>query len=219
MNKIQRVVLAAIMLLALGAQIGCDQWTQADTDFVKDLAQDWLRSRNMSPTDENGDVDYMGSVRFAQAAVGRSDDDEANAVFGIYTSISGVIAADKAMDEARANGDAAKMDEVIADRPHDWSYRSSRAVLALAQGDTDTYQQQMQSFSDIAAEQGVPEGRQARQLIEDYQTITVPDAGEPCTTKYMTLMNAYNVLYKETGEQRWYDSAAQAYATMLGLCP
>ncbi len=219
MKKILRLMLTTVMLLAVGAQVGCGEWTAEDKAFVKDLAQEWLRSKNMSPTDENGDVDWRGSLRFAQAAVGRSDDEEANAVLGIYTSLSGVVAADKAMDEARTNGDAAKMDQVIASRPHDWTYRSSRAVLALAQGDMATYQAQGDSLNALAEEQGIPRDRLARQLIKDYDTIAVPDTGEPCTSKYSDLYAAYSTLYDETGEQRWHELADQAYATMNRLCP
>jgi hypothetical protein len=153
------------------------------------------------------------------ATVFGSGDEEVDAVLGIYGSVSGVISGDKSMDVARASGDAAAMDKVIKSRPHDWSYRSSRAVLALAQGDMATYEQQANSFAEIAREQGVPPARQARQIIKDYETISVPDTGEPCNRKYLSLAGAYNTLYKETGEQRWNELAAQAYATMLHLCP
>lgn len=219
MKQIVRLMLAATMLVAVGVQIGCGEWTAQDKAFVKDLAQEWLRSKNMSPTDQDGSLDLVGSLRFAQAALGRSSDEEANSVLGIYGAVSGVVAADKAMDEARASGDAAKMDAVIEDRPHDWSYRSSRAVLALAQGDMATYEQQVRRFGDIATEQGVPPARQARQIIKDYETISVPDRGEPCNRKYMNLVTAYSTLYEETGEQRWDDLAKQSYGTMLHLCP
>ncbi|MHB1318872.1 MAG: hypothetical protein ACYCYF_09675, partial [Anaerolineae bacterium] len=207
-------MLVVVMLLLVLLQAGCTEFTAEDKAFVRSLVQEYLESKDMSPTNPDGTIDYLGGARFGLAMIGRSNDEEANALFGIVTSVGGVIEADKAMDEARANGDAAKMDEVIASRPGDWSYRSSRAVLALAQGDMETYRSQSSSFSDIANSQGVPPGRQARQVIEDFRTIPVPDTGEQCIEKYLSLTNAYNVLYGETGEQKWLDMAAETAAIM-----
>lgn len=212
-------MLVVVMLLLAGLQAGCTDFTAEDKAFVKDLAMDWLESKGMRYENADGTPNVRGAANLAMAALIGSGEDEVDAVLGIYGAVKGVVNADKAMDEARANGDAAAMDEVIASRPHDYTYRSSRAVLALAHGDMDSYEEQMRSFEEIAKAQGVPQARQARQLIEDYRAIPVPDTGEQCTTKYMTLMNAYNVLHKETGEQRYNELAAQAYATMIQLCP
>jgi len=208
MRQTMRFILTAAILVTTVMQIGCGEWTAEDKAFVKDLAQEWLRSKNMSPTDQEGKVDFMGSLRFAQAAVGRSDDEEANAVLGIYTSVSGVIAADKAMDEARANGDAAKMDEVIASRPDDWTYRSSRATLALAKGDISTYEVQADASAFLSEAQGVPASRYARQVIKDYQTIAVPDKGEQGYRKHTDLCTAYSTLYDDTGDESYLVAAS-----------
>jgi hypothetical protein len=212
-------MLVIVMLLLAGLQAGCAEVTAADKAFVQDLAMDWLESKGMRYENADGTPNARGAANLLMAALIGSGDDEVDAVLGIYGAVKGVVNADKAMDEARASGDAAAMDEVIKSRPHDWSYRSSRAVLALAQGDMATYEQQANSFAEIAREQGVPPARQARQIIKDYETISVPDTGEPCNRKYLSLAGAYNTLYKETGEQRWNELAAQAYATMLHLCP
>lgn len=151
---------------------------------MRSPVQEYLESKNMSPTNPDDSVNFVGGLRFAAAMIGRSDDEEANTVFGIYTSVSGVIAADKAMDEARANGDAARMDQVIQSRPHDWTYRGTRATLALAQGDIAIYTSQSAESIRIADAQGVPSTGQARQVIKDFDTTALPDKGErgTCST-------------------------------------
>jgi hypothetical protein len=219
MSKILRLVLAAIMLLVVGAQTGCDGWTQADTDFVKDLAKDWLREKNMSPTDEKGKVDWLGAVRFGQALIGRSDDEDANAVLGAYGAVSGVIGADKAMDEARASGDAAAMDKVIAIRPNDWTYHVTRSVLAVVQGDDARVTAEDETANRLAADRHVSDAQFARQIIRDYEAIVPnPETHVQCYAIYSDLADQYAVLADATGEQRYFDLAGAAEASM-DACP
>jgi hypothetical protein len=201
MSKILRLVLAATMLLAFGAQTGCDGWTQADTDFVKDLAKDWLREKGMSPTDENGKVDWVGGLRFGQALIGKSDDE------------------DKAMDAARASGDAAAMDAVIASRPSDWTYHVTRSVLAVVQGDDARVTSEDETANRLAADRHVSDAQFARQVIRDYQTIVPnPETHPQCYAIYSDLAAQYEVLAGETGEQRYFDQAAAA-TDQMNQCP
>jgi hypothetical protein len=219
MSKILRLVLAATMLLAVGAQTGCDGWTQADTDFVKDLAKDWLREKGMSPTDENGKVDWVGGLRFGQALIGKSDDEDANAVLGAYGAVSGVIGADKAMNAARASGDAAAMDAVIASRPSDWTYHVTRSVLAVVQGDDARVTSEDETANRLAADRHVSDAQFARQVIRDYQTIVPnPETHPQCYAIYSDLAAQYEVLAGETGEQRYFDQAAAA-TDQMNQCP
>jgi|GEM_PF-3047444 len=218
MKQSRSTILLFVMLVLVALQAGCTEFTAEDKAFVRSLAQEFLESKNMSPTNPDGSANLFGGVRFAAALVGRSGDQEANALFGIYTSVSGVVEADKEMDEARANGDAAAMDQVIKSRPHDWTYRSSRAVLALAQGDMATYQAQGDSVYALAEEQGIPTGRLARQTIKDYETIAVPDKGAQGHQKWMDLHQAYATLYDETGQDMYAAQAdAAAMAAMAAL--
>jgi len=148
--------------------------------------------------------------------MGRSDDPDANAILGAYGAVSDVLAGDRAMDNARKNGDAAAMDQVIQQRPHDWTYRSSRAILALSQGDLATYESQGQAVNDLAQKEGIPAGRLARQIIVDYQTFTIPETGAPCARKYSDLSNAYQILYEETGDEAYLANAMVATDMMVG---
>lgn len=202
--------LLIVVLVLVALQAGCTEFTAEDKAFVRSLVQEFLESKNMSPTNPDGTTNWIGGARFGLAMIGRSDDEDANALFGIVTSVSGVIEADKAMDAARANGDAAAMDQVIESRPHDWTYRSSRAVLALAQGDIATYRAQADTSALLSEDQGVPSARYARQVIEDYRTIVVPNKGEQGYLKYMDLYNAYAILYEDTADESYAVAASAA---------
>lgn len=199
-----------MMLLLVLFQAGCTEFTAEDKAFVKDLAMDWLDSKGMRPQNADGSLNEKGAANLAMAALMGSGDPEVDAVLGIYGAVSGVIGADKAMDEARASGNADAMDQVIASRPQDWTYRNSRATLALAQGDIATYQAQADNSALLSEEQGVPAARYARQVIKDYQSIAVPDKGEQGYHKYMDLHNAYAILYEDTGDEAYLVAASAA---------
>ena len=70
--------------------------------------------------------------------LGMQNDEQTAALDG-QDVIETINRADELADEGRRNRDPAKLDEALRLRPDDWSYNSSRAVLALEQGDLAGY--------------------------------------------------------------------------------
>jgi hypothetical protein len=63
------------------------------------------------------------------------------------------------------------MDQAIQRRPGDWTYRVSRAALALEQGDWTAYEQQAASAVQIAAERDIDPLWYTNQNIRDLEPV------------------------------------------------
>lgn len=112
--------LTALLVMSV-TLAGCEEGDEA---FVRDFLLDWAT---------NNPGSTLGGL------LGVGDGNEVTAALGALSTIDNVNKADALMDEGRDKGDPAKMDEAIKLRPGDWTYRTSRAVLALDQGDLTGY--------------------------------------------------------------------------------
>ena len=102
------VLLVCAVLLMLVS--GCDL-TLDDKAFIRSLAEDWMRSKNIHPLNEDGSPSLIGVYNLGRRAVGFSTGDkEADAVLDARDVISNLAEADKVMDEGRAIADAAGME-------------------------------------------------------------------------------------------------------------
>jgi hypothetical protein len=117
----RRAGLACLVLAMSVAMAGCEEGDEA---FVRDFLIDWAA---------NNPGSTLGGL------IGVGDGNEVTAALGALETIDKVNKADALMDEGRDKGDPGKMDEAIKLRPSDWTYRTSRAVLALDKGDLGGY--------------------------------------------------------------------------------
>jgi len=117
----RRVSLACVVIAMAVVLAGCEEGDEA---FVRDFLLDWAASNPGST---------LGGL------IGVGDGNEVTAALGALSTIDKVNKADALMDEGRDKRDTKTMDEAIQLRPKDWTYRTSRAVLDLDQGNLSGY--------------------------------------------------------------------------------
>jgi hypothetical protein len=145
-RKTLLVLVACGLLLGLA---GCG--TAEDRAMVKDFIEDWVRSKKMHPIKEDGGFSWEGAWNLGtRIATGSVGDEETDAVLDAYEVIDTIHRADKLMDEGRDERDPSKMDQAIKMRPGDWTYRVSRAGLALEQGDLAQYSAQVDAAAQAS---------------------------------------------------------------------
>jgi hypothetical protein len=161
-------LLACLLVLVLAA---C-QFTESDREMVRSFIEEWARAKNMHPVNEDGSLSLQGLWNAGSRLVtGRGGDEEADAVLDAYEVVSDMHEADKLMDKGRQERDPAAMDQAIQRRPGDWTYRVSRAALALEQGDWSTYQQQAGTAAQMAGERGIDPLWYTNQNIQDLEPV------------------------------------------------
>jgi hypothetical protein len=164
-RKTLLVLVACGLLLALS---GCG--TAEDRAMVKDFVEDWVRSKEIHPINEEGGIDWQGAWNLGTRIVtGSVGDEETDAVLDAYQVIDTIHQADKLMDEGRDERDASKMDQAIKMRPGDWTYRVTRAGLALEQGDLTQYSAQVDAAAQ--ASQGKDPLWVANQHIGEFEKV------------------------------------------------
>jgi hypothetical protein len=186
------VLVACGLLLCLA---GCG--TPEDRAMVKDFIEDWVRSKKMHPINEDGGISFEGIWNLGTRVVtGSVGDEETDAVLDAYEVIDNIHKADKMMDEGREERDASKMDQAIKMRPGDWTYRYSRAGLALEQGDLAQYNAQVAAAAE--ASQGKDPLWVANQHIgelekvEDRLALGGFTSADQCRQLYGALYQQYN---------------------------
>ena len=122
-----------LSLLSLGS-ISCGT---AYEDLVIGILVEWADAHDINPSDVGGATNLA-----KRAASGSTGDEEADAAIGLVETIRDVQVGDRLLGEGeklQTEGkpvEAAKrMDEAIARRPDDWSYRITRATLAFQSDD------------------------------------------------------------------------------------
>jgi len=191
-------------LLALG--LAACQFTESDREMVRSFIEEWARSKNMHPVNEDGSLSLQGLWNAGSRIVtGRSGDEEADAVLDAYEVVSNMHEADKLMDKGRQERDPAAMDQAIQRRPGDWTYRVSRAALALEQGDWTTYSQQTGAAAQIVGERNIDPLWYTNQNIQDLEPVqaTLAASGWPdkeqCIQLNQALATHYLQRYALTG--------------------
>jgi hypothetical protein len=168
--RARRLIAALACLLAIGL-VACE-FTASDREMVRSFIEEWARSKNMHPIKEDGSLSLQGIWNAGSRLVtGRSGDEEADAVLDAYEVISNLHEADKLMDKGRQERDATAMDQAIQRRPGDWTYRVSRAALALEQGDWTAYEQQTASAAQTVGERNIDPLWYTNQSIGDLEPV------------------------------------------------
>jgi hypothetical protein len=132
-----RAGLACIVLAMSVIVAGCEEGDEA---FVRDFMLDWAANN-------------LGST--VGGAFGIGEGNEVTAALGALSTIDNVNKADALMDEGRENRSPTKMDEAIKLRPRDWTYRTSRAVVALDLGSLSGYDANVKSAQELSLDREI----------------------------------------------------------------
>lgn len=206
----RKTLLVLVCLWALFSTVGCIDFCMIIPEWcVLGESQEWAETNP--------------SRHGMSQATGRTGQSDVDAVLGTSDLIGTVEAADKLVQEGMANGDPAKIDQAIAARPDDWTYRVKRAALAIEKGDESTFTAQLTQANTVRAKNGASEGWFARNTISELTAAKARIKGQwvspsQCATLHRGLSNQYLALSTETGEQRYYDKA-QAAQQDMNACP
>ena len=209
------VVLLVAMSVLLLAVSGCEL-TPEDRALVRSFAEDWARSARVSPVTEDGSLDPEGLWNLgSRFLTGSSGDEIADAALDTIDTIASISKGDNLMGEGRRDRDGTKMDEAIGLRPADWTYRVSRAALALEEGDVDAWADQLKIASNVAAQQKANQQRYASQVIDDLEQVKgslgtgLYSNGAQCRALLDSLASYYRVRFESTGSAVDAQMAAQ----------
>ena len=114
-----------------------------------------------------------------------------------------------------------EVDKAIELRPGDWSYRSSRAALALQQGDLDAFEDHSTAGDSLAGDFG-RDGPHLDHAIDEFENAEdalkgSPASGDQCRALYDHLADLYGRRADLTGSDT--DRAmAQGYRNQSSLC-
>jgi hypothetical protein len=218
MNRTLRLICLGLLLTIVGLQAACDDWTPDDRALVRSFAEDWLRSKNMHPTHEDGSINWLGTANIARRAVtGRSGDSEVDAVLDAYDVLSNIHEADRLMAQGMAQGDADAIDQAIARRPGDWTYRTARAAVALINGDAETYEEQRSEAEQIVFTQGIDPVWYHQQSIQALGEVAGQVETAPqCQAILNQMALHYAELFDLTGQPSYAERANNALDT---TCP
>lgn len=202
----QRIIAVALAGLILFT-VGCD----ADTyDFVRALALEWAKANA-------GDI-------LKNSFLGRSGNDEVDAVMGAKNVVDNINAADQLMDEGRAEGDLAKMEEAINKRPGDYTYRVSYGTELLEQGYSDEAADQF-SAADQAV-QNYPAYHQQEYAIQGIEELSVLREGyetngfankQQCKLYYERMAYFYQIRYDGT-QDSFFQSQVATFQALANGC-
>jgi hypothetical protein len=226
----RRAGLACILLAMSVALAGCEEGDEA---FVRDFMLDWA-SNNLGST--------------VGGAFGIGEGNEVTAALGALSTIDNVNKADALMDEGREardnrnlDGAVTKMDEAIKLRPRDWTYRTSRAVLALDRGSLSGYDADVKAARELSPDRTISgrtvsgSDREVRQRYNELGQVEVRlaqdlDAGarvdaERCIKIYAEMMAMAAQLQnaaRTAGDQAAFDRFGdnrRVYGDRQAQCP
>jgi hypothetical protein len=138
MKKITKVIL--LFLAAIILVTGLTGCTEASRDLLMGFVQEWINTKfGIDTTDTSTSGRFIAGIKMA-ALIGKDStgNADADAALGTVKMVTNFARAESLMENGRKKDDAALMDQAIALRPRDWSYRVSRATLAFKQNDEKT---------------------------------------------------------------------------------
>jgi hypothetical protein len=151
--SIKLVVLTLVLITAMFSFTGCETF---GTDPVMAFFDDLLYLKygvDTEDTSGTAKVTYVWSLRTVISPDTSTGDSEADAALGAIKLVKNIVEADNLMEKGRKNGDGKVMEDAIKMRPHDWTYTSSRAALALKQGDKNNYYEfHSRSVDDVVSD-------------------------------------------------------------------
>ena len=144
-------------------------------------------------------------------ATGRTGNGDVDAVLGTGNLVGNALEADKLAEQGVAEGDPAKIDQAIANRPGAWYYRVSRAALAVEQNDVTTFKAQLEQAKAHQVSNGDSETSLAKRTIKQLQPVadrkekTWQSRGQ-CEAVYREIATQNGVLYQSTRDMRYSDA-------------
>jgi hypothetical protein len=149
-NKLLRIIIVALIILTVSiTATGC---TDAGQDLLKGFVQEWINTKfGIDTTDTSFTGKIAAGIKllalFNEDSTGNPDSD---AALGTVKMVKNFKDAEEAMEKGRKNSDANSMDQAIALRPVDWSYRASRCTLALQQNQVEKGRKEWSKGEDLA---------------------------------------------------------------------
>ena len=130
----KRICLLMAALILITCLTGC---TSAGQDLLQGFVQEWINTKfGIDTTSTNPFIKGWAGLRlvalFNQDSTGNADSD---AALSTAKMLKNFAQAENLMAHGRENNDPTLMEQAITLRPTDWSYRTSREMLAVEQGD------------------------------------------------------------------------------------
>jgi len=205
----KKLVVGLIVASLLVSLSGCELFfANPEAAWMAEAFFDeWVASKDMSPTNEDGGVDPAGAAKLGKRLLTDSTGDEESDAALDRDWIANIAEADALMDEGRGFRDPQKMAEAIKKRPDDYTYRASAAVLAAERGDALGWNFQEDAGRQLADKPG-DQVRWADQMIDEAQTAIARVTGNgtkpfkdgvQCELLYRSLSSAYSMRYQATG--------------------
>ncbi len=147
------IFFAALLLFSLTA---C---AAEDIKFIQDMAQEWAKAKNISPTNDDGSINVGGVINAAidvgTRAVGVSTGDpEVDAALDAKKVIEKIKKADDKANEGVVKGDVNLVEEAIALRPYDLGYINRRGAVYLEHDNTEAAVREFRDAEKRARAQG-----------------------------------------------------------------
>jgi hypothetical protein len=146
---IKIVSLALLVLMMLSVFTGC---TPEGKDLLMGFVQEWINTKFGIDTTDNSLIGKLTAGAklvklFTEDSTGNPD---ADAALGTVKMVKNFQQAESAMELGIKTDNATAMDQAIALRPGDWSYRASRCTLALKQNQLEKGRDEWDKGRDLA---------------------------------------------------------------------
>jgi len=136
-TKSRYLILVAIIILIMSLLPLMTSCTPEGRELAIAFLEEWAAEKKIDPGTPEG-LWNIGKRTLG----GSTGDEDADAAIDARKVILNLVEADKLMDEGRESGDIEKMNQAIAMRPDDWTYRVSKSNLSLKQGDIDEWSEE-----------------------------------------------------------------------------
>jgi DNA-binding phage protein len=140
-------------------------------------------------------------------AFGSTGDASLDAILQAREMLNNIGHADALMDQAWEEGDPALMEEAIALRPYDWTYRVDAASMNLAQNDLRTAERHLTAAENVLPDDPDAHLAHSLQVIEQFEAIKASGdeegytSVEQCHMVHDQLVRNYNRQWSLTGNE------------------
>jgi hypothetical protein len=128
-----------LLLLLLPFLVACEDTGMAE--LAAEMAVEWAEEKKLVSVDASGDlsINYVQIAKYEAARWwdGTTGDSQVDAALDVGPIAKSMRDADNLAEAGMAERDPAKLDDAIALRPQDWSYRDQKAAVLAAQGDEE----------------------------------------------------------------------------------
>jgi hypothetical protein len=151
----------------------------------------------------------------AYKGFGTTGNAEMDAILQAKDVLDNIGAADALMDQAWEEGDPELMEEAIAMRPNDWTYRVDAASLNLAQNDLVAAERHLTAAENVLPDDPDDQINHALQVIDQFEAIKASGDAEgytsveQCHMVHDQLVRNYNRRWSLTGNEGLSPGAQQ----------